>query len=59
MTHEPVSAFSLILRLWYDSENKTWQGEMQDAAGIRSSRFNGLPMLMEQLMERTSTEEPG
>jgi hypothetical protein len=40
MIEEPVSAFSLILRFWYDSDNKTWQGEMKDAAGTRSSRFN-------------------
>lgn len=58
MIEEPVSAFSIILRFWYDSDNKTWQGEMKDAAGTRSSRFNGLPMLMDQLTEIANIEEP-
>jgi hypothetical protein len=56
---EPVSAFSLILKFWYSNENKTWQGEIQDAAGTQSVRFNGLPMLIAQLMERANKEEPG
>ncbi len=59
MIEEPVSAFSLILKFWYSDENKTWQGEIQDAAGTRSIRFNGLPMLVDQLVERANSEEPG
>lgn len=59
MIEEPVSAFSLILKFWYNNENKTWQGEVQDVAGTRSIRFNGLPMLVDQLVERANSEEPG
>ncbi len=48
---QQIPAFSVLIRFWLNRESDSWQGELREITGNRTSRFNGMPELIRLLIE--------